>query len=1166
MVLQGVVTGAVIGGYELLELLGEGGMGVVYRARRIADGRLFALKLITTAFNRRHRFHRAFVREVQSMARLDHPGIVAVRDFGTLTDTPGLEAFQAAPFLVMDLFEAGSLKQSQPPLDWDVLRALLLGLLDALAHAHAQGIIHRDLKPANIMWQLTDGELEVCLTDFGIARAMAFDDPLDDRELEERVTGTPRYMAPEQVLGQWRDEGPWTDLYALGVLAWNLACGRTPFDGETTRILRAHLAEPPPPFAPRFPVPPDLGAWLEKMLAKAPLHRFRRAADAAQGLLSLGPAPGVGSAAPLALPDLPTLCGLTDPVTPLADVGAADGGAVPVGPADGRWPRPRAPQDWRPGNLPQADLARHGLFGLRAVPLVGRDREQHLLWEELRAVDAGATRVVVVRGLAGMGKSRLAEWLVTRAHEVGVTQTFRMTHTASGTLMDGLPGLVARAFRSTGLDRPGTRERVHRFFAQFDDVVGDVEHDIDMLTDVALGASLGDAPRLRETYMAIARVIEHAARERPVILLVDDVQWGMDAVPLIRCLARDWPALSGRSLPLLILATLRGDAEFDARALQPLCDEEVELGPLPPAEQAAFVRSLLAVPPEFAAEVARRTEGNPLFAYQWVSHAIEHGLIVDTGSDYRIDRAELPTSVHHTWVSRVEHVLALAADPAQARRALIVGAILGRSVDAPEWNAVLTALGNTQGGEVLEPALRSGLIVRSENGWSFAHALLRDSLLRLADEDHVRVELEAACAANLQRVHEVPTFASCARIGAHWEAAGRIDLAVDAYMAAIERTHTEVARRAEALCEHTLTLLDRTGAAEHDHRRAQVLYAIASVAPRGAIEHRAACLVQAIHVANDGQHHVDAETAREPARAEILARVMTSLSKLRDLQGDVVEALVLSTKSVEIARRSGSDFALATALSQKAMLHVRRGQIAEALTYAQEGLQAAERTDNSFAQLLLLSQLSRVHDQAGDHARAAHFSERALRLAERTGSRTFEAEEYYYAGERARALHRVDEARLAYLRAADLYAACGDSNAELCRMVLAWFDFDEGAYTRPRALLERALARIADLGLEYTRHYLQLALCVCDGAEARWDDWDRNFVAAEGLLKRTGEVHRDLALAAEHAGVACQAASPARAVQAWQLAADQWRRLDEPERAETLLTEVARLAAPKSLT
>ncbi|MCA9580050.1 MAG: protein kinase, partial [Myxococcales bacterium] len=173
-------------------------------------------------------------------------------------------------------------------LDWPALSQMLGGLLAALAHAHAHGVIHCDIKPANVLLsEGTGGAVAIKVTDFGFAHALV-GRLADDPQAGPISAGTPAYMPPEQLCGRARELGPWTDLYALGCMVWELCCGRLPFaGGSLPEICEGHLYRPPPAFEPRIAVPDGLEGWLRRLLAKPIGERFAFAADAAHALRSL---------------------------------------------------------------------------------------------------------------------------------------------------------------------------------------------------------------------------------------------------------------------------------------------------------------------------------------------------------------------------------------------------------------------------------------------------------------------------------------------------------------------------------------------------------------------------------------------------------------------------------------------------------------------------------------------------------------------------------------------------------------------------------------------------------------------------------------------------------------------------------------------------------------
>lgn len=316
------MSGLQIGPFTLLHPLGGGGMAEVWKARYQARQLDVALKLLVHLEQLGEDAQSNVKNEVRVIAGLNHPNIITLYDLGelehklTLTINPGEKLVVPArtPYLVMELVSGGTLETLSEHLDWPQLKTVLLVLLDALAHAHARGILHLDMKPENVLLDDTRDLSRLKLSDFGIAQALDRRDLTDAtgkrRELDKRlkhlvgqVMGTPIYMAPEQFMGEWRNQGPWTDLYSLGCMTFKLVTGAPPFESENLMgIGAAHCQEPPPPMRPRFPVPAGLTDWVMRLLEKQPEARYQRAADAAWALEQL-PDPDVSAfVAPSAAP------------------------------------------------------------------------------------------------------------------------------------------------------------------------------------------------------------------------------------------------------------------------------------------------------------------------------------------------------------------------------------------------------------------------------------------------------------------------------------------------------------------------------------------------------------------------------------------------------------------------------------------------------------------------------------------------------------------------------------------------------------------------------------------------------------------------------------------------------------------------------------------------
>ncbi|CAN0511937.1 unnamed protein product, partial [Laminaria digitata] len=279
-----------LGPFTLHEVIGRGGMGEVWRGVHREQQVPVAIKVITSAHALDRRFIDGFEREVQATAGLDHPGICRVFDHGTIPARVSAPSLQTgSPWLAMELATGGSLEEAPRFGAWEELRAFLLSLLDALAHAHARGIVHRDLKPANVLLkEVHHHATRYLLSDFGLAHAIDPSVARSEHDIKTATAGTPYYMAPEQLLGQWRDYGSWTDLYALGCMTYELCSGRPPFIGKSNfQIASRHLEAEMPKLAPRFSIPRDLEGWILGLLCKEWRARYRTAAEAAWALRNM---------------------------------------------------------------------------------------------------------------------------------------------------------------------------------------------------------------------------------------------------------------------------------------------------------------------------------------------------------------------------------------------------------------------------------------------------------------------------------------------------------------------------------------------------------------------------------------------------------------------------------------------------------------------------------------------------------------------------------------------------------------------------------------------------------------------------------------------------------------------------------------------------------------
>ncbi len=265
------------GKYELVAKLGEGGMSVVYRARRVHIGDNVAVKILTGKFVKDDAALARFRREARAAAMLRHPNVITIHDFGETEDD------HAPAFIVMEFVKGAPLREllhSEDHFSVERGTRLMRGICAGVGAAHRQGVVHRDLKPENILVVAPDDDFElesVRVVDFGLAKLLADAGAAPSGS----VVGTPFYMSPEQCLGEPLDSR--SDVYSLGAMFYEMLSGQKPFAADTVSgVINRHLAEPPPPLPLSLGIPRRISVGIMHALAKDPEDRPQTATELAR--------------------------------------------------------------------------------------------------------------------------------------------------------------------------------------------------------------------------------------------------------------------------------------------------------------------------------------------------------------------------------------------------------------------------------------------------------------------------------------------------------------------------------------------------------------------------------------------------------------------------------------------------------------------------------------------------------------------------------------------------------------------------------------------------------------------------------------------------------------------------------------------------------------------
>ena len=664
--------GSVLADFKIEDVVGRGGMGVVYQAVQLSLGRPVALKLIAPHLADEEGFRERFVRESRLSASIDHPHIVPVYGAGEADGVPYIAMrFVDGVNMRVAIASAGRLEPARAA-------QLIQQVASALDAAHERGLVHRDVKPANVLISRHGGGEHAYLTDFGVTKRR---NATEGNTATGQFVGTVDYVAPEQLRGEAIDGR--ADIYSLGCVLYQCLTGEVPFPREDdVARLFAHLSDPVPDVSERVPeAPAELSAVVRRAMAKDPQERFQSAGELGQAALEAA-----------------SRSGRRD---------AVEGGLAAA-----------------PAGLHAVETGeRTSPFVRQARPRIGSgrlyDREPELAQAavQLDAAASGSGRLLLIEGQAGIGKSRLLGEIERLAEERGFE-----AFSSSGMELerDFAYGIVRQLFEyRVHRLAPAERAALFRGAAALAEPLllraGQPEP--------ATGGTSSEAPEdrvfaaLHGLYWFCAELSERA----PVLLAVDDADRADQAS--LRFLAHLVPRLDG--LPVAVVLARR-PAQPGAAA-QLLQDVELHAAvrlsppPLSPEGSAAVVGERLGgEDPEFFAACHRAAQGNPFLLGELCATMRADGLAPNAASAPIVERLG-PRNIAYSSLTRIGSVAP------EARTLVQAAALLGQGAEL-RHAAALADLELWQAATLADSLVELGVLA----SWApleFVHPVVRTAIL-----------------------------------------------------------------------------------------------------------------------------------------------------------------------------------------------------------------------------------------------------------------------------------------------------------------------------------------------------------------------------------------------------------------------------------------------------
>jgi len=946
------------GRYVTLKKLGEGGKGIVYKARDTALNRVVAIKMLKSAVSGEEAYSR-FMREAQAVAKLNHPNIVSIHDIGKE---------DGKQFFVLEFVDGMSLRElmgTYPEGKCDIQTILRIGIdvCNALQYAHSQSVLHRDIKPENIM--ITQ-EGTAKLMDFGLAKMLG----QPSITQEGIIVGTVAYVAPEIALGKGADAR--SDLYSLGAVLYEAVTGKPPFiGGDSVKIIFCHIHDYPiSPNKLNSKVPQALAECIMKLLEKEPTKRYQNATDLLNVLREI--AEGF-----------------------LMEVHVPSHKASVVVPPQ----RPSA---------------------VRETQLIDRVEEMNLLREAVDRAVRREGGLVFLYGEAGIGKTRLTRELGAYARLRGMQVLYGRCPALFR--MDGVPPYVLWNEVIKDYLQVCTPEQLYRVIGFYPSEVCKLVPEIKQkLGTVPQSLPINPEQERDRLFEAVSQFMINLSKETPLLIILDDLQWtdqssllllhylarGVYREPLLLLGAYRDTDIDERHPLSPVLTELNRERLLQSTQLKRMSFNDVQ-------EMIKQILDQEDVPREFCELVYEKTRGNPFFVEEVIKSLKEEEVIFREENRWKIkevSKIEFPKTVKSVIKARISRL------DEDCQNILTLASFVGNDFSF-EAICGVTNIEENKLLELMEKILKTGLVkervIRGEDVYCFADVIVRDVVHE--EVSHLRhKKLHSSVGNALEKVYAKKIDAHLGELAYHFLEGGDKEKALDYFLKAGEKAQTVYAHNeAFSYLQHALELLEETGASLE--QKARVVEKLGDLnfwigKPDVGMEYYSKVLalwdqlrdkknIARLHTrmawvlwfglgdkVKASEHHQMALEIleKEPESVE-LASLYEDISHMLWRTGKSEEALTWTRKALVLAERLNAPDVLARCYNNLGILSMKSGEFGKAAEYLRQGLKIDLENKLASDALTFYNNLCNLYFSTGEFQKLFETAQEGSDMAKKVGS------------------------------------------------------------------------------------------------------------------------------------------------------------------------------------